>query len=117
MAGLVESGQVVLEKKIFFISSMYFRNFVIISTLEKGGALHSNKLESSSPKDALRQIRLKLVQWFLSGRFLNVVNVFLVFHNYLPLEKDRALHLNKRESPSPKDALSQVSLKLVQWFL
>ena len=26
------------------------------------------------------------------------------------------LHLNKLESPSPKDALCQVWLKLVQWF-
>ena len=28
-----------------------------------------------------------------------------------------ALHLNKHESPSPKDALCQVWLKLAQWFL
>ena len=37
--------------------------------------------------------------------------VFLQFHNYLPLEKDPALHLNKLESPSPKDRLCQVWLK------
>ena len=35
---------------------------------------------------------------------------------YLPLEKSGALHLNKLESPSPKDALCQVWLKLDQWF-
>ena len=35
--------------------------------------------------------------------------------NYLPLEKDGALHLNKLESPL-KDALCQVWLKLAQWF-
>ena len=33
-------------------------------------------------------------------RFLNFVNVFSLFHKYLPLEKGRALHLNKLESPS-----------------
>ena len=33
-----------------------------------------------------------------------------------PLEKGGALHLNKLESPSPKDALCQVWLKLAQWF-
>ena len=33
------------------------------------------------------------------------VNVFLLFLNYLPLEKGGALHLNKLESPLPKDAL------------
>ena len=36
---------------------------------------------------------------------------------YLSLEKSRALHLNKLGSPSFKDALCQVWLKLVQWFL
>ena len=47
----------------------------------------------------------------------NFINVFSLFCNYLPLEKDRALYLNKPESPSPKDALCKVWLKLTQWFL
>ena len=41
---------------------------------------------------------------------------FSLFRNYLPLEKGRALHFNKLESPSPKNALCQVWLKLAQWF-
>ena len=41
---------------------------------------------------------------------------FLLFRNYLPLEKGEDLYLNKLESPSPKDALCQVWLKLAQWF-
>ena len=53
MPSVVENGSVVLEKKIFKILSMYFRYFVIISPLEKGVALHLNKLEFPSPKDAL----------------------------------------------------------------
>ena len=48
--------------------------------------------------------------------FFNFVNVFLLFCNYLPLEYGRALHLNKLESPPPKDTLCQVWLKLAQWF-
>ena len=48
--------------------------------------------------------------------FFNFVNVFWLFSNYLPLEKGGALYLNKLESPSPKDALCQVWLKLAQWF-
>ena len=79
--------------------------------------LHLNKLESPSPKNALWHVWLKLVQWFLRRRFLNFVNVFLLFWNNLPLEKGGALHLNKLESASPKDALCQVLLKLVQCFL
>jgi hypothetical protein len=35
---------------------------------------------------------------------------------YLPLEKGYPLPLKKLESPSPKDDLCQVWLKLVQWF-
>ena len=61
-----EFGSVVLEKKIFLISSMY---------------------------------------------------IFLLFRNILPLEKDVALHLNQFQSPSPKDALCQVWLKLVKVVL
>ena len=37
----------------------------------------------------------------------NFDNVFSLFHNYFPLEKERALHLNKLESSSPKDALNK----------
>ena len=51
-----------------------------------------------------------------SPAILNIVNVFSRFPNYLPLEKDWALYLNKLESPAPKDALCQVLLKVVQWF-
>ena len=45
------------------------------------------------------------------------VNVFSLFRYYLPLEKGWVLHLNKIESPSPKNALCLVWLKLVQWIL
>jgi hypothetical protein len=41
---------------------------------------------------------------------------FLLFCDYLPLEKGVPLHLKKLESPSPKDELCQVWLKLAQWF-
>ena len=46
---------------------------------------------------------LKLAQWFCRRSFLNSFNVFLLFHYYLPFEKDMALHINKNESPSPKE--------------
>ena len=125
--------------------------------------LDLKKLESPSPKDALCQVWLKLAQWFWKRGFFNFVNVFLLFHNYLPLvkggpftwtnlnplhprmfgwnwpsgsgddffyfvnvfslfrnylplEKGGALRLYKLESPSPKDALCKLWLKLAQWF-
>ena len=71
-----------------------------------------------SPKDALCQVWLKLAQWFWrrTSRFLKFTNVFSQFRNYFPLEKDGTLNLNKHESPSSKDALCQVWLKLAHWF-
>ena len=48
--------------------------------------------------------------------FLNFINVFSLFRNYLPLKKGGDLHLKKLESPSPKDAFGQAWLKLAQWF-
>ena len=71
---------------------LLFRNYL---QLEKGKALHLHKLESPSPKDALCQIWLKFAQWFWRRRFLNFVNIFSLFLNYLPSEKAVDLHLNK----------------------
>ena len=67
-----------------------FRNYL---PLEKGGALHLNKLESPTPKDALCQVCSKLDQWFWRRGFFNFVNLFFLFHNYLRLEKSGAFHL------------------------
>ena len=66
--------------------------------------LHLNKLEFPSPKDALCQIWLKLAQLFWRTKILNSVIVFSLFCNYLPLEKSEALHLNRFEFPTTKDA-------------
>ena len=64
-------------------------------------ALYLNKIEYPSPKDALCQVWLNLIQWFLKRRFLKFVNVILLFRCYLPLERGVALHLNKLESLHP----------------
>ena len=53
MPSLVEIGPVVLDKKIFFYFVYVFSLFRNYLPLEKGLALHLNKLESSSPRDAL----------------------------------------------------------------
>ena len=83
-----------------------FLNFVNIFTLfhyylalEKGMALHLNKIEFPSHKNTLCQVWQKLVQSSGSGEedFLKFVNVFQLFCYYLPLEKDVTLYLNKLE--------------------
>ena len=48
--------------------------------------------------------------------FLNFVNVFSQFHYNFTLEEGVALYLNKLESPSSKDALCQIWLKLAYPF-
>ena len=48
-------------------------------------ALYLNKIEYPSPKDALCQVWLNFIQWFLRRRFLKFVNVILLFRCYLPL--------------------------------
>ena len=83
---------------------------------KKGGALHLNKHVSSSPKDSLLQVWLKLAQWFRRGRLFNVVNVLSLFRNNLPLENGGALQLNKLEFPSLEDVLCQVWMELALWF-
>jgi hypothetical protein len=56
-----------------------------------------------------------LASWLWRRRFLKIFSAFLLFHYYLPLEKGNPLHLNKLESPAPKDDLCQVWLKLARW--
>ena len=95
---------------------MYFRYFVIISNWKRVWPFIWKKTWIPITKDTLCFVWMKLAQWFWRRRILNFVNVFSLFCNYLHLEKSGALHLNKPESPSPKDALCQVWLKLAQWF-
>ena len=73
-----------------------------------------NKLESQSPKDL--SAKLVEISPMVLKRILIFIYVFSLFCNYLPLEKDLALHLYKLELISPKYALCQVWLKLVLWF-
>ena len=49
-----------------------------------------NKYYSTSPKDALCKVWLKLIEWFWRRRILNVdfFLIFPLFHYYLPLESD-----------------------------
>ena len=49
----------------------------------------------------------------LEKKIFKLCLCILLIRNYLPLENGGNLHLNKLESPSPRDALCQVWLKLV----
>ena len=72
---------------------LQFQNYL---PLEKDVALHLNKLEFLSPKDALCQVWLKLAQQFWRTKFLNFVNVFLLFHNWIELNIFYCIYKYKR---------------------
>jgi hypothetical protein len=61
--------------------------------LGKGNPLHMNKFESTSPKDDLCWVWLKLALWFWR-RFLKDHTLFLHFCDYFPFEEDLAIYLN-----------------------
>ena len=79
---LVEIGSAVQENILKFRQCIFAIS--LISPLGKGLALHLYKLQSSSPKEELYSVWLKLAQWFWR-RFLNFINVFSLFLYYLPL--------------------------------
>ena len=83
MPSLVESGSVVFEKNL---KSPYY---------------HYLSLERE-----------------LSFIWINFCRIFVFpYRNYLPVSKSNALHFNKLKFSLLKDAVCQVWLKLVNWFL
>jgi hypothetical protein len=108
---LIYSGSMVLEKKIFKWPHPIFA-FLWYLPFEEDLALYLNNLEFPLPKDDLYQLWLKLACWFWRRRFKKKFSVFLLFCDYLPLEKGNPLPSNNLKSPPPKDDLCQVWLKL-----
>ena len=93
------------ERFLIFVNVLLlFGNYL---SLENGGTLHLNNLESSSPKDAL-------CQWFLR-RFFIFVNVFSLLRNYLLLEKSVNVHLIKLKPPSPRMLCAKFKLAKLFW--
>ena len=123
MPSLVEIGSVVLERRFFnsvnvfspfrqpsgsgeegfLISSMYFRYFIIISPWKRAGPFICTNLNPLHPGILCAKLGWN---WPSSSqqekKILKIESV--------------ALHLFKLVSPSPKDTLCQVWLKLAQWF-
>ena len=93
MPSLAEIDSVVLEK-IFKLNVLVFLLFRSYLTLEKGWALHLNKIWTPLHKDTLCEVWLKLAKWFWRS-FLNFVNV-------LGKGSDNTL-----ESPSPNNVCNK----------
>ena len=86
MPSLVETSTVVLEMQIYKFRQCIFA-ISKLSPLGKRCGPSFVQIESSSPKDDFCQVWLKLTPWFWRRKFLNFVNEFLVFRNYLTLKK------------------------------
>ena len=95
----------------FKILSMYFHYLVIIFPWKRAGPFIWTNLNSLHARMLCDKFG-----WNWPTGSGNFVNVFSQFHNNLSLEKGGAPLLNKHESPSSKDALCQVWLKLAKWF-
>ena len=100
----------------FLISLMYFCYFIIISPWKRVQPFIWTNLNPLYPIMLCAKFGWKKLRGSGEKDFLNFVNVFSLFRNYLPFEKGLALHLNKLESPSTNNALWQVWLKLALWF-
>ena len=105
-------------RRRFSNSANVFSLFHNYLPLEKGVTLDLKKLDSLHPRMLCAKSG-----WIgpvvLERRFLNfvIMIMFSLFRKYLPLEIGVVLYFKKLESPSPKDALCQVWLKLAHWFL
>ena len=94
----------------------FFHNLVIIFTSKKTEPFIWTNVNPFTLK-CIVPCWVEIGPVVLEGWFFKFVNLFSQFQNFPLLEKDRALHLYKFESTSPKDNLYQVWLKLTEWFL
>ena len=105
------------EVENFQIFSIYFFIILLLSPLEEGCWPLFVQIWIPSTQGCFVPNLVEIGPVVLKREFLNIFNIILLFRFYLPFENGLALHLNKLESPSPKDAWCQVWLKLAQWFL
>ena len=85
--------------------------------------LHLNKLESTPPKDAFGQVRVKLAESFWRRRFLKFINwmyfCYFVITCTSPWKRVWPFIWGNLKSPPSRDALCsfvQSLVELVQWF-
>ena len=107
MLSLVEIGPVVLQKISFkFCKCIFARSK--LSPVGKGrGASFLNPLH---PRIFWCHVWLKLS----IGSGEDFVNVFLLFRNYVPFEKDLTLNLNKIETPRSNEGLVDIGSEIMR---
>ena len=99
----------------YFISSMNFCYFVITSPWKRTWSfIWINWIPFT--QGWLLPSLVEIGPVVLEKKIFKFVQCIFAISYLSPLEKVVALYLNKLESPSPKNALYQVWLKLTQWF-
>ena len=101
-------------RRRLFNLSMCFFYFFIISPWKRSGIIFEQTWIRLHPR-----MLCAMFHWNKSsnsGEKDFEISSISLLPNYLPLKKEYALHLNKFESPLPKDALCKACLKLAQWF-
>ena len=106
----------VLEKMIIKVCQYIFAIFSL-SPLRKAHGPSFEQIWFPFTQGCFVQSLVVIGPVVLNKKFLKFFNVSLLFLYYPPFKKGRVLHQNKVESPSPKNALCQVWLKLTHWFL
>jgi hypothetical protein len=100
----------------FFKNFSVFLLFCYYLPLERGNPLHLNKLKFP-PQGWFMPSLVKIGPVVLEKKIFKWARpIFTFFLDYLPLEEDLALYLNKLEFPSHKNDVYQVWLNLARWF-
>ena len=84
---------------------MYFHLFRNYLPLEKAGPFIWTNLNPRHHRILCTNFGWNCPSGSIEEAFLNSVNLFSFFRNYLPLETGVPLHLNKLESASPKECV------------
>ena len=102
---IIEIGWLVLERKIFKLVNLHY--FVIMSPWKRAGPFIWTNLNPLHPKILCAKFGWNWPTGSVEDDFSNLSMYFHYFIHCsnLPLEEDWALHMNKFESPSPKDDL------------
>ena len=88
---------------------------MLLPSLEHDAVLHLNKRQSPLVENDLRQIWMKLAQWFLKEDFYTTITFFailLLSH----LDEGVVLHLNKHQFPFGQKTLAKKKIKIYKLF-
>ena len=116
LLSLVEIGPVVLEKKI-----LKFRKCIFAISKEsplgkrKGPSIEQSWIPFTQECNVLSLVEIGPV--VLDRKIFKFHQCIFTILLSSPIGRCGALHLNRHESPSPKDELCQVWLKLAWWLM